>query len=126
MVKMQKQLVLFLSFLFLSFALSAQTSTIGSIEKRGSWYEIYNEQGKKIKTVQTNIGELVGFGSQFFIVKRGCWYDLYNINVKKYKTLQTNIGEIISVAGSSFTVCKGVWLHTYDSSGKKISTRQKK
>jgi hypothetical protein len=123
---MQKHLSFFLFFLFLFVAVSAQNSlqTIGSIEKRGVWYEIYNEQGKKIKTVQNNIGELIGFGAQFFIVKHGCWYHLYDTRAKKYKTLQTSIGEIISVASSSFTVRKGIWLYTYDSAGKKTGTRQ--
>ena len=127
MSKQQTAFILFFVCLFPTLtAQNVETQTIGSIEKRGVWYEIYNEQGKKIKTVQSNIGELVGFGSPFFIVKHGCWYNLYDTKAKKYKTLQTSIGEIISVANSSFTVRKGVWLHIYDSNGRKISTRQAK
>ena len=123
-VIMRKKLSFFLFFLFLFFSVNAQT--IGSIEKRGTWYEIYSEQGKKIKTVQSNIGELVGFGAEFFIVKKGCWYHLYDTNAKKYKTLQDNIGTIVSVSSFGFTVKKGIWLHSYNVQGKKMWTRQVK
>jgi hypothetical protein len=124
-----KQLIFLSIILSLSFALNAQKvviNTIGNIEKRGNWYEIYNEQGKKIKTIPTGIGELVGFGTHFFIVKRGNWYDLYSETGKKYKTLPVSTGEIVSVASSTFVVRKGVWLYTCDSKGKKISVRQAK
>lgn len=123
----RKHTILLLFFASLFPALIAQDvslQTIGNIEKRGVWYDIYNEQGEKMKTIQANIGELVGFGEQFFIVKHGYWYDLYDITAKKYKTLQTSIGEIVSVASNSFIVLNGIWLHTYNSEGKKISTRQ--
>jgi hypothetical protein len=79
-----------------------------------------------MKTVHAGIGELVGFGTYFFIVKRGKWYDLYSETGKKYKTLPTSIGENISVASSTFSVRRGIWLYTYDSMGKKIGTRQAK
>jgi len=119
---MCKKLFFLVFFLYLIFFANAQT--IGNIEKRDVWYNIYNEQGKKIKTVQSNIGELVGFGAQFFIVKHDVWYYLYDQNAKKHKTLQANIGEIVSVESNSFVVKKDVWLHIYNSQGKKISTRQ--
>jgi hypothetical protein len=123
-----KRIILLSIMIYLFVTLNGQNivheNTIGNIEKHGSWYEIYNEQSKKIKTVPTNIGELIGFGASFFIVKRSNWYYLYNESGTKYKTLPTSIGEAVSVASSTFTVRKGAWLHIYDSTGKKIKTRQ--
>ncbi|MDR0758127.1 MAG: hypothetical protein LBF85_09815 [Tannerella sp.] len=123
--------LIFLSIMLCLFSvMNAQTvaskHTIGSIEKRSNWYDIYNERGKKIKTIHAGIGELVGFGSHFFIVKRGNWYDLYNETGTKYKTLPVSTGEIVSVAGGTFTVRRGAWLYACDSMGKKISARQAK
>lgn len=51
---------------------------ISIIERHGSWYEIYDDRGKKQKTVPESIGMMLGCDSQFFIVHKGSWYDLYN------------------------------------------------
>ncbi|MDD3771335.1 MAG: hypothetical protein PHC38_01605 [Weeksellaceae bacterium] len=96
---------------------------ISNIDNRGSWYDIYDERGKKAKTLSSNIGDIEGFSSDFFIVNRGSWYDLYDEDGKKYKTLSTNIGDFVSVSGNTFVVKRGSWLDTYDKSGKKINTR---
>jgi hypothetical protein len=99
---------------------------ISNIEKKGSWYHIYNEKGKKFKTLSENIGKLEGFSSSFFIVSKGSWYYLYDETGKRYKTLSSSTGEIISVSGDTFVVRKGSWIHTYNKSGKKVSTRAAK
>lgn len=44
---------------------------ISIIERHGSWYEIYDDRGKKQKTVPESIGMMLGWGSQFFIVHKG-------------------------------------------------------
>ncbi len=51
---------------------------ISIFERHGSWYEIYDDRGKRQKTVPESIGMMLGWGSQFFIVHKGSWYDLYN------------------------------------------------
>ena len=97
---------------------------ISNIERRNVWYDIYDEKGKKHKTLPQSIGELVGFSQNFFIVKRNVWYDLYDADGKKYKTLSI-IGDVISVAGDTFIVHRSAWVDTYDRTGKKINTRTK-
>ena len=42
---------------------------ISNIERRSVWYDIYDEKGKKHKTLPQSIGELVDFSQNFFIVK---------------------------------------------------------
>lgn len=44
---------------------------ISIFERHGSWYEIYDDRGKKQKTVPESIGMMLGWGSQFFIVHKG-------------------------------------------------------
>jgi len=96
---------------------------ISMIERHGSWYDIFDERGKKTKSVSENIGEIMGHSSNFFIVLKGSWYDLYDGQGKKYKSLSSNIGMFVSVSGDTFVVRKGSWLDTYDRFGKKVSSR---
>jgi hypothetical protein len=98
-------------------------SAISNIEKKGSWYYIYNEKGKKIKTMSGSIGEIEGFSSTFFIVSKGSWYYFYDENGKHYKTLSNSTGKILSVSGDTFVVQKGSWVYTYNKNGKKINSR---
>ena len=43
---------------------------ISNIDSRGSWYDIYDEKGKKTKSLSTSIGDIEGFGADFFVVSR--------------------------------------------------------
>lgn len=92
---------------------------ISMIERHGSWYDIFDERGKKTKSVSESIGELMGHSSSFFVALKGSWYDLYDGQGKKYKSLSSNIGMFVSISGDTFVVRKGSWLDTYDRFGKK-------
>jgi hypothetical protein len=96
---------------------------ISYIEKKGAWYHIYDENGKRIKVLSDNIGKLEGFSANFFIVSKSSWYYLYDENGKHYKTLSSSTGKIISVTGDTFVVRKGSWIYTYNKNGKQISSR---
>lgn len=111
--------------IFLLFSLAGlKAQGISHIETTKSWYYIYDQNGKKIKTLSTTIGELQGFCSTFFIVKNGSWYHVYDANGRKIKTLSVStIGKILSVSGDTFTSQSGSWIYTWGKDGKKISTR---
>ena len=96
---------------------------ISIIERHGSWYEIYDDRGKRQKTVPESIGMMLGWGSQFFIVHKGSWYDLYNEFGRKTKSIPESVGMFVSITGDTFVVRKGSWLDTYDMFGKKINSR---
>lgn len=51
-------------FLLLSVA-NLQAQNISHIETTKSWYYIYDQDGKKIKTLSTSQGELKGYSSTF-------------------------------------------------------------
>jgi len=90
----------------------------------GSWYYLYDQSGKKIGTIGSSIGELVGYSDSFFILRHNSWYYLYDANCKKYKTLGVDsIGEIKSVTSQGFTAIRHNWIMTYDREGKKLSTK---
>ena len=111
-----------IALMFVAIGLKAQN--ISHIETTKNWYYIYNQDGKKIKTLSSNIGELQGFSSTFFIVKSGSWYYIYDAKGNKTKTLsESTVGKVLSVSGETFTSQVGSWIYTWSKEGKKISTR---
>jgi hypothetical protein len=43
---------------------------ISNIERRSSWYDLYDENGKKYKTLSNTIGSIVSVSSNGFLIKR--------------------------------------------------------
>ncbi len=115
---------LLLSIVLLLSVANLQAQSISHIETTKNWYYIYDQDGKKIKTLSSTIGELRGFGSTFFVVKSGSWYYIYDANGKKTKTLsESTVGKVMSVSGETFTSQVGSWIYTWSKEGKKINTR---
>ena len=106
--------------------LNAQS--ISHIETTKNWYYIYDQDGKKIKTLSTSQGELKGYSSTFYIIKQGsAFYITYDVNGKRLHTFgASGVGEILGVAGDTFTSRQGAWIYTWSKDGKKISTRATK
>lgn len=98
---------------------------ISMIERRSAWYDIYDERGKKQKTLSESIGDVLGWAANFFVVRRSAWYDLYDESGKKYKTLSESIGSFVSISGDTFIVRRSAWLDTYDRTGKKLILAQR-
>ena len=44
---------------------------ISSIERRGSFYDLFDERGRKFKTMADTAGELLGWSSTFFYPVQG-------------------------------------------------------
>jgi hypothetical protein len=106
-------------------AAQAQQQQISYIEETKNWYYVYDDQGKKIGGLsRSSVGELMGWGSDFFVAKR---YSFYYICDAKGKTLKTmsvpNVGEIVGVSGNTITSRKGSWIYIWSKEGKKISAR---
>jgi hypothetical protein len=115
---------LLLSIILLLSVANLQAQSISYIETTKNWYYIYDQDGKKTKTLSTTIGELQGFSSTFFVVKSGSWVNIYDANGKKTKTLsESYVGKVLSVAGETFTSRLGSWIYTWNKEGKKVSTR---
>lgn len=118
-----KRTILTLILLATVFVVNAQTY-ISHIEKSGSWYYLYDQSGKKYKSLSASTGELQGFSATFFILKSGSWYYIYDASGKKTRSMSvSSVGVIVSVSGDTFTSRSGSWLYTWDKDGKKISSR---
>lgn len=121
------KLLITLSLMWFSIA-NLQAQSISHIETTKNWYYIYDQNGKKIKSLSTSQGELKGYSSTFYIIKQGsAFYITYDVNGKRLHTWGvSSVGEILGVAGDTFTSRQGVWIYTWDKNGKKISTRAAK
>ena len=110
----------------LAFAAKAHCQQISYIETTKSWYYVYDQNGKKIKTFSTNIGELKGYSASIFVVQNGSWVYVYDAKGNKIKTMsESSVGKVLSVTGDTFTTQLGSWIYTRSKDGKKISTRYK-
>lgn len=112
-------------FFLLTLAIQAQRQQISYIEETKNWYCVYDEKGKKICGLsRSSVGELKGWGSDFFVVKRYSYYYICNAKGKTLKTLNvSDVGEIVGVSNSTITSRKGSWIYTWSKEGKKISAR---
>ena len=105
--------------------ISMRAQSISYIETTKAWYYIYDQNGRKIKTLSTSQGELKGYSSTFYIMKQGtAFYISFDVNGKRLHTWGvSSVGEILSVTGDTFTSRNGVWIYTWSKDGKKLSTR---
>ena len=53
---------------------------------RSGYYDTYDEQGKRIKTIPATIGNFVSICADQFIVRKGSWLDTYDAWGKKIST----------------------------------------
>ena len=98
---------------------------ISYIKTTGAWYQVYDESGKKVTTMsKLSTGEVIGWGSDFFVAVDGTWVKTYDISGKKICTMsKLSTGEVIGVSGNTFTCRDGSWIKIYDKTGKKIRTQ---
>ena len=121
---MMKRIVPIMLLMLTAIGMQAQRQ-ISYIKADGAWYQVYDESGKKVTTLsKQTVGEVVGWGSDFFVTVDGAWVKTYDIKGKKICTLsKQSVGEVIGVSGNTFTSRDGSWIKIYDKTGKKINTR---
>ena len=119
---------LLLSIVLLLAVANLRAQSISYIETTKNWYYIYDQDGKKIKTLSTSQGELKGYSSTFYIIKQGsAFYVTYDVNGKRLHTFgAASVGEILAVSGDTFTSRQGAWIYTWSKESKKINTRAAK
>ena len=111
--------------LLMSISAFAQQRQISYIDNAGSWYHVYDTNGKKITTLaQQSVGELIGWSAEIIVTKSGSWYKILDPQGKTLKTMsEQTLGTVISVSGNTFTSRSGNWINIWDKTGRKISTR---
>ena len=115
------------SILLFLLAMVARAQHISYIEDTKNWYYVYDEAGKKIGGLsRSSIGELKGWGSDFFVAKYYSFYRIYDAKGKVLKAMNaSDVGEIVGVSGNTITSCKGNWIYTWSREGKKINAKIK-
>ena len=119
------RLVLLSILLIMSLSANAQQRQISYIDNAGSWYHVYDTNGKKITTLSSSAaGELIGWSGEIIVTKAGGWYKILDSQGKTLKTMSDmTVGTVISVSGSTFTSRSGSWIHVWDKTGKRLATR---
>lgn len=122
-----KRLSTLIMFVLIALAILAQKKQISNIEKSGQCYYVYDEKGTKLTTLfKSSIGEIKGWGNDFFIAQRGGSYVICDAKGKTQKSLSVQmVGEIIAVSGDTFTSKSGNFILTFDKTGKKLNARGK-
>ena len=120
---MRKWLIILMTLLAMS--VQAQRQQISHVEETRNWYYVYDEAGKKIGGLsRSSVGELKGWGSDFFVAKYYSYYRIYDAKGKVLKAMNvSDVGEIVGVSGNTITSRKGSWIFVWDKNGKKISSR---
>ena len=116
--------ILFALLAFL-FASSAFAQEIAYIESDGNWHRLYDAKGKQIKGfARSSIGEVVGWGSTFFVGKNTGFYRIFDVKGRVIASQSiSNVGEVLSVSGNTITSRKGNWILIWDNKFKKIGSR---
>jgi len=117
----------FLIGIMMMLALGMQAQRISYIETTRSWYYIYDENGKKLKGISRNMGELKCYGSSFYLLQQGTsFYVSYDPTGRRIHAWgRSTVGEIVGASGDTFTSQRGSWIYTWHKNGKKISARSK-
>ena len=101
-------------------AQSDNSKAIGFIETTKAWYYIYDQNGRRLRTLSTSQGELKGYSSTFYILKEGtAFYVTFDVNARRLHTFgASTVGEVLAVTGDNFTSRQGPWLHTWTRTAK--------
>ena len=77
---------------FFSAVVAVKAQNISYIETTKGWYNIYDQDGKMIKSLSIGLGQLVGYSSTFYIIKQKTgFYITYDVSSKQIHTLSTRI-----------------------------------
>ena len=125
LISMRMKRLFIILFLMLEMSVQAQSLQISYIEETKNWYYVYDEQGKRIGGLsRSSVGDIKGWGSDFFVAKRYSYYHICDAKGKTLKTMNVaDVGEIVGVANSTITSRKGSWIFVWSREGKKISAR---
>lgn len=121
---MKKERII-LALLALLFAGIAAAQEIAYIESDRNWHRLYDAKGKKIGGfARSSVGEVVGWGSTFFVGKNTGFYRIYDVKGRVTASQSiSNVGEVLSVSAGTITSRKGHWILIWDDKFKKIGSR---
>lgn len=119
------RILLIILMTLLTISVQAQRQQISFIEETRNWYYVYDEAGKKIGGLsRSSVGDMKGWGSDFFVAKYYSFYRIYDAKGKVLKAMNvSDVGEIVGVSGNTITSRKGSWIFTWSKDGKKLSAK---
>lgn len=93
--------------------------------RKGNYYQVLNENGKKIEEVhESSVGELQGFTDRFIVFRKGSYFATYDETFRKIEEIhESTAGVFKGAAGQYMIFIKGNYAVTFDLMFKKISER---
>ncbi len=69
------------------------------------------------------VGELLGIGSDFFVLKQGGIYLTYDENGKKIGSAPVLVGDFKNAAGNTFNLVKNGMIYSYNKKCQRTGSR---
>jgi hypothetical protein len=83
------------------------TVTLGKVEQRGTTFTTFDSGGRRITNFSSPNRELVGWGSDFFVIRSGTSFYTYDPHCKQISTVTVGGATTATVEAGSFTVRVG-------------------
>lgn len=105
-------------------ALPVQGQIISLIGTDGSWYKVYDGDGKQVKMLNVSeVGELTGYSESLIVFRKKGFYYIFDSNFKRQGLLSVaTAGEIVKVSTSTIVSRKGQFTLTFYPSGTLLRT----
>ena len=104
-----------------------EQSTITTVSLDGSWFKVFDSNGKVIATKHIDVNvSLGGYSDRIIVLEEGNWFASYDPNFKRIDIKHINKGDtIINVSSNKIIIQEGSWIITYDAHFKQLNTRHK-
>jgi hypothetical protein len=96
------------------------SDTLGKVEQKGSTYTTFDSGGRRITNFFFFFTDLVGWGTDFFVIRSGTTFYTYDPRCKQISTVTVGGAGTATVDKASFTVKVGSSNQKFNRSCKKI------
>lgn len=114
--------LIFIIFLFFNLNIVAQN--IGYVQTKYRTSVVYDRNGRRLFSIDYNIGQVIGYSSKFIIVNSKNYYYIYNSKGRKIRGLsKSSIGNIVGMNDDTFISIKGSYMCLWNMDGRKLESK---
>ncbi len=96
---------------------------ISDVSVSGSWIVVYDDSGREINRTSSSGKQLLGSGSDFFVVQNGSWFVTYNEQCREINRMSASGKVFKGAGGHTFTTQESSWIVTYNQNCKEQGRR---
>jgi hypothetical protein len=83
---------------------------ISDVQLKAGYLQIFDANGKKVSELYASGVELLGVGSDFYVIKRGGYFQTYDERSKKIAELYASKDTFVSSSGMTFNIKKNSYI----------------